>query len=453
MIPAIPPTPAQPASQPTAAADATAQKGQDFLSALLGSAAASTSKDPAAGGAAAESETDPANSEAAGDGAMDEQAGVVDPMSADGTETSLPPGVNWVLESLGTIAETGTEVAAEGAATADGQLGADPGGVDPLAGGQAPLSPNPATATGEPGSGKQAVSPNVQSAAGVAAQAQTMPAETGADGDGSAHQRIADAAFVDNAARKVQEAQKSSGKAGEETFMVIADAADAGPESIKVGDPRSNASSGNLLGESVRQVAQGSQLGTELDQRGGDRPPQGQDSLQSTSAPGSSSSTTVDRSSASSFAQSLNAMKQGGPETPASQQVALQIHKAVAEGVDRLTMQLQPERLGGIEISLELSSGGRVSANIVVDRPETLSLLQRDARGLEQALASAGLDANGSDLNFSLRHQEQHAGGSHSQSRGQNQDENDGVITASSEIILDAGRTLRAADGRLDISV
>ena len=265
---------------------------------------------------------------------------------------------------------------------------------------------------------------------------------------------VTGAASLDEAARKAQEAQKTAGRTGEETFMVIADGADADAEGLKVGETRSSGSNnGSSAGDLVRQVAQGSQLGTELDHRGGDRPPPGQDGLQSPSAPSAGSSNAVERSSPSSFAQSLNALKQGGPETQASQQVALQIHKAVTDGVDRLTMQLQPERLGGIEISLDLSTGGRVSANIIVDRPETLNLLQRDARGLEQALGSAGLDADGGSLNFSLRQQEQQAGGSHHQSGTRNQDEDDGAITASSEIILDAGRTHRVADGRLDISV
>jgi flagellar hook-length control protein FliK len=39
----------------------------------------------------------------------------------------------------------------------------------------------------------------------------------------------------------------------------------------------------------------------------------------------------------------------------------------------------------------------------VVERPETLALLQRDARHLEQALAQAGFEANEAAVSFSLR--------------------------------------------------
>ncbi len=83
-------------------------------------------------------------------------------------------------------------------------------------------------------------------------------------------------------------------------------------------------------------------------------------------------------------------------------QVAVQIHRAVSEGLDRINIQLRPASLGRIWIQLELSHDGRVTAVIAVDRPETLDLLQRDARGLERALEQAGLRTDSGSLSFNL---------------------------------------------------
>ncbi len=83
----------------------------------------------------------------------------------------------------------------------------------------------------------------------------------------------------------------------------------------------------------------------------------------------------------------------------------LQIRRAVTAGVDRLTVQLKPATLGRVEVQMEVGFDGRVQAVISADRPETLSLLQRDARALTTALADAGLQADSGSLSFNLRGQ------------------------------------------------
>ena len=45
---------------------------------------------------------------------------------------------------------------------------------------------------------------------------------------------------------------------------------------------------------------------------------------------------------------------------------------------------------------------GRAAATIIADRPETLELLQRDSRGLQQALQDAGLKSDSANLSFNL---------------------------------------------------
>lgn len=93
------------------------------------------------------------------------------------------------------------------------------------------------------------------------------------------------------------------------------------------------------------------------------------------------------------------------PPPPAADQVVLQLRRAVANGVDRLTVQLKPATLGRVDVQMEVGFDGRVQAVISAERPETLQLLQRDARTLTTALMDAGLQADSGSLSFNLRGQ------------------------------------------------
>lgn len=83
-------------------------------------------------------------------------------------------------------------------------------------------------------------------------------------------------------------------------------------------------------------------------------------------------------------------------------QIALSIQHAAAAGRDRLRLKLDPAELGRVEVRLEMSRDHHLKAQILVERPETLDLLQRDARQLQRALADAGIEADAQDLSFSL---------------------------------------------------
>ncbi len=93
------------------------------------------------------------------------------------------------------------------------------------------------------------------------------------------------------------------------------------------------------------------------------------------------------------------------PPPPATEQVLVQVRKAVAAGVDRLTVQLKPATLGRVDVQMEVGHDGRVQAVVSAERPETLYLLQRDARALTTALTDAGLQADSGSLSFNLRGQ------------------------------------------------
>ena len=116
------------------------------------------------------------------------------------------------------------------------------------------------------------------------------------------------------------------------------------------------------------------------------------------------------------------------PMRMAVNQVAVHIQKAVAQGQDRINIQLKPAELGRVEIRLDVAQDGRVSAMITAERPETLDLLQRDARALQSALQDAGLQTNSNSLSFALK----------GQNNGQEQTDGNGTATGD-ETEIDEG--------------
>jgi flagellar hook-length control protein FliK len=71
--------------------------------------------------------------------------------------------------------------------------------------------------------------------------------------------------------------------------------------------------------------------------------------------------------------------------------VAVEIGLRSLAGMNRFEIRLNPEELGRIDVSLDIGEDGAVTARLVVDRVETLALLQRDAKTLERAFEQAGL--------------------------------------------------------------
>lgn len=96
------------------------------------------------------------------------------------------------------------------------------------------------------------------------------------------------------------------------------------------------------------------------------------------------------------------------PVPLAANAVAVEIVSRMRDGLRRFDIRLDPPELGRIEVRLDVDRHGQVTTRLTVDRPETLELMQREARGLERALQQAGLKADEGSLQFSLR---QHADG------------------------------------------
>lgn len=83
--------------------------------------------------------------------------------------------------------------------------------------------------------------------------------------------------------------------------------------------------------------------------------------------------------------------------------LAFEISRQFQAGNNRFQIRMDPPELGRIDVRMDVDAHGAVHARLAVDRPETLEMLQRDARALERALQQAGLDSSKTNLEFSLR--------------------------------------------------
>lgn len=98
--------------------------------------------------------------------------------------------------------------------------------------------------------------------------------------------------------------------------------------------------------------------------------------------------------------------------------LAVEIATRARNGERRFDIRLDPPELGRIDVRLEIDSKGNTSTKLIVERSETLDMLQRDARGLEKALQNAGLKTDAGGLEFSLRQDTQTQQGQHNHPAG-----------------------------------
>ncbi len=92
---------------------------------------------------------------------------------------------------------------------------------------------------------------------------------------------------------------------------------------------------------------------------------------------------------------------------PVSEQVHVAIRKASGDGIDQLTIQLDPAELGRVEVKMLRAQDGQTQISFTVDKPETFDSLSRDARMLERSLQEAGIKADTGSMQFNLRQQPQ----------------------------------------------
>ena len=110
-----------------------------------------------------------------------------------------------------------------------------------------------------------------------------------------------------------------------------------------------------------------------------------------------------------------------------AEQVSVRITRALQAGNDRISIRLNPAELGRVEVKVELSHDGRMTAVVTADNKETLDLLRRDASDLQKALQQGGIDLSSGDLAFNLRGE-----------NGQTADDGDGSTGATKVAAEDA---------------
>ena len=88
-------------------------------------------------------------------------------------------------------------------------------------------------------------------------------------------------------------------------------------------------------------------------------------------------------------------------ESPA-EQVSLNIRQAISTGKQKMTIALNPENLGKVEIQIDISNGKVKEIKILAHRMETLDAIVKDSLLLEQTVRE--ILKSETNLNFSYRH-------------------------------------------------
>jgi flagellar hook-length control protein FliK len=141
------------------------------------------------------------------------------------------------------------------------------------------------------------------------------------------------------------------------------------------------------------------------------------------------------------------------PPTPMAM-LPIEIGMRAMEGQQRFEIRLSPDSLGRVDVRLDIGEDGGVKAHIVVDRVDTLGLLQRDARTLERAFEQAGLKTGDGALQFSLGGQgQERSTGGQDQNAGRPGPDTLERSDAAARDLTAAIRSLGVPAGGLDIRI
>lgn len=84
------------------------------------------------------------------------------------------------------------------------------------------------------------------------------------------------------------------------------------------------------------------------------------------------------------------------------EQIKVKVAQGLELGMDKVTIKLHPAELGKVNVEMDLDKDGKAHVRIVADRSETLDFLRRDSSDLQKSLRDVGVNADGSNLEFSL---------------------------------------------------
>ncbi|WP_375421020.1 flagellar hook-length control protein FliK [uncultured Sphingomonas sp.] len=124
---------------------------------------------------------------------------------------------------------------------------------------------------------------------------------------------------------------------------------------------------------------------------------------------------------------------------------------AATGGGETITVRLDPQDMGRIDVTLSFDDDGRLRAVVAADNPAALDLLRRDSADLNRALVDAGVRADPQSLRFDTRSggDEQATSGQSGQRRGEARA---GFPDASPADLPDEpDHRPRAASGRIDM--
>ena len=153
-------------------------------------------------------------------------------------------------------------------------------------------------------------------------------------------------------------------------------------------------------------------------------------------------------------AETAQAAQARGVAPDVSAQLAIQIQRAINSQTHRFSIRLEPAELGRVDVKLDFRRDGTLRAAILVERPETLEMLQKDTQGLERALKARATEPGKLRLDFGLQGQGQQDGGQQARPNS-----NGGtaplVADLDESLALSEGESLRQAviDGLVDIRV
>ncbi len=139
----------------------------------------------------------------------------------------------------------------------------------------------------------------------------------------------------------------------------------------------------------------------------------------------------------------MSSMKGVAPST-VTQMVTMQLQQNMENRVSSMTLQLHPSELGQMDIKLKFEKDGQVRAHMTVDKPETLSMLQKDSAFLEKTLQQNGVKIDERSITFDLRQQgRQNMGGNDNQG-GANREQFAGRDGAAGGNLLQASIAVQA---------
>lgn len=110
--------------------------------------------------------------------------------------------------------------------------------------------------------------------------------------------------------------------------------------------------------------------------------------------------------------QRMMAFHQAAALTPmetqhARENLAMTIKKGIDDESTQIRIKMSPERLGTVDVAMDIAQDGTVNAVIGTDRQDTYDWLRRDASSLQDMLQEAGLKMGQGGLSFAYHDQRQ----------------------------------------------